>query len=337
MAEFEHLKTPILVVDDTKFSAVMISKNLQKGGFTNMHSVSSAIEALNTQKKKHFPIMIADWLMPQMDGLELTKHIRELDKKYGRHTYIIMITAKEGNDAINEAFSHGVNDFISKGVIQEQLIARVAAAEKMNQQLNLLHKKNHELALKNQQLAKINLQLKELCTLDAATRLGNKQYALRKLEDHLKHTAYRGGACCYILVRFADLPALSKRLPQSIIRQIIQGLGKRLKNLVRPLDDIARVDSFSFAILTHQPTLEHCVGKNFQRIFDSIDNQEIKTSMGFQSINIVMGIAGCDAKLGLASANEMIELAENAVKLSRQTGEISHLHFKGESDESATS
>lgn len=337
MTNFEALTTPILIVDDTKFSAVMIHKNLQKGGFKNIHSASSAIEAFNIQKRKHFPIMIADWLMPKMDGLELTKHIRELDKKHNRHTHIIIITAKEGSEAISEAFKHGINDFLSKGVMQEELAGRVVAAERMVHQITALNQNNIDLASKNQQLIKANQQLKELCTLDPATQLGNKRYAISKLEDHLKHTAYRGGACCCILVRFADLPALSKRLPQSIIRQIIQELGKRLKNLVRPLDDVARIDSFSFAIITHQPTLQHCVGKNFQRILDAIDGQEIKTSMGFQSINIVMGVAGCDAKLGLASTSEMITLAEKAVKISRQTHKIAHLHFdKGADNEPAS-
>ena len=59
-------------------------------------------------------MLLADWLMPEMDGLELTGRVRQLDEMAEHYTYIILLTGKEGENVLTEAFDRGVDDFISK-------------------------------------------------------------------------------------------------------------------------------------------------------------------------------------------------------------------------------
>ena len=134
---------PILVVDDAKFSTTVITRNLKAGGYTNISHAVCAKDAIIIQQENPASIIIADWLMPEMDGLEMTKRIRQMEEASNRYTYVIMLTARDGIDALKHAFDEGVDDFVNKAAMQQQLLPRVFAAERLvNNQNRLLRDTN---------------------------------------------------------------------------------------------------------------------------------------------------------------------------------------------------
>ena len=71
---------PILVVDDAKFSSAIIAKALRSGGFSNVRFTNNPLQALRSLEKRPAQILLADWLMPSMDGLELTRRVKKADE-----------------------------------------------------------------------------------------------------------------------------------------------------------------------------------------------------------------------------------------------------------------
>ena len=71
----------ILVVDDAKFSSVMIGRTLNQAGYKDIRFANSAAEALKLLEERSAGILLADWLMPEMDGLELTARVRQQDEQ----------------------------------------------------------------------------------------------------------------------------------------------------------------------------------------------------------------------------------------------------------------
>ena len=69
----------ILVVDDAKFSSAMIGRALSQAGYLDVRFASSASEALQLLEQRPASVLLADWLMPEIDGLELTARVRQLD------------------------------------------------------------------------------------------------------------------------------------------------------------------------------------------------------------------------------------------------------------------
>ena len=319
---------PILVVDDARFSTTVIIRNLQAGGFQDIRHADSAKQAITMLENDPASIVIADWLMPEMDGLEMTKRIRQMDEAYNRYTYVIMLTARDGIEALRHAFDEGVDDFVNKAVMQQQLLPRVYAAERLVNNQNRLLREAEELLLANRQLEKANQALKGLCTLDSLTGLGNRTYALEKLRDNLKHTESRGGATCFMLIKLTNTAELEKKFPKDIIEELIVGISRRLKGLLRPLDNVSRLDQYAFSVITHQPDLSLCVGQSFRRIKDSINHRAFQTSMGFQSITVEMSIAAASSSNNaLPSAETLIELAESRLQESAKTHRIEHIHY----------
>ncbi len=118
----------ILVVDDMKFSCEFIRRALKKEGYTSIDVVNSAPEALVRLEKHPVDVVLADWLMPEMDGLELSKRIRALDEEHHHYTSIVLLTAKDDISSIRIAFEEGVDDYIVKPPNQVELGARVYSA-----------------------------------------------------------------------------------------------------------------------------------------------------------------------------------------------------------------
>ena len=109
-----NLDLPILVVDDAKFSSMVVGRALKNAGYRDIRIANNAPQALDLIEQRSVNVLIADWLMPDMDGLELADRIRQQDEQGDHYTYIILLTAKESPEALSHAFDRGVDDFIYK-------------------------------------------------------------------------------------------------------------------------------------------------------------------------------------------------------------------------------
>ncbi|MDZ7819472.1 MAG: response regulator [Aliarcobacter sp.] len=83
--------------------------------------VIKALEILNQEEK--FSLIISDYEMPNLDGLELTKKIRSLD--YYKDSPIIIVTKNEENELKTKFYKYGANDIILKPILPEELISKV--------------------------------------------------------------------------------------------------------------------------------------------------------------------------------------------------------------------
>ena len=109
-----NLDLPILVVDDAKFSSMVVGRTLRNAGYRDIRIANNAPAALKLMEQRPVSVLIADWLMPEMDGLQLTDQVRQQDEQNNHYTYVILLTARESVEALSEAFDRGVDDFIYK-------------------------------------------------------------------------------------------------------------------------------------------------------------------------------------------------------------------------------
>jgi DNA-binding response OmpR family regulator len=118
----------ILLAEDDAASRQTLEAILAAQG----HEVTSAetgLAAWNMWQVSAQRVVVADWLMPQMDGLELCRKIRA--HAPAPYTYFIMETIRGGRGNFLEAMAAGVDDFITKPVIPDELVARLKVAERI--------------------------------------------------------------------------------------------------------------------------------------------------------------------------------------------------------------
>ena len=112
----------ILIVEDDSISRNLLKKLLMEMG-QKVIEAENGEQAWNILKNRKIKIVISDWMMPGMDGLDLC---RKLKKKISReYIYIIMLTAKDGKADLVEVFRAGADDYIAKPFDPEEFNARV--------------------------------------------------------------------------------------------------------------------------------------------------------------------------------------------------------------------
>ena len=112
----------ILVVDDNYSIRKLMTTYLVRDGY-KVFAASDGVEALDVLDKEHIDLMIADIMMPNMDGYTLTNEIRT--SKY--NFPILMITAKESFEDKKKAFMAGTDDYMVKPIDFDEMILRVSA------------------------------------------------------------------------------------------------------------------------------------------------------------------------------------------------------------------
>jgi len=103
---------PILVVDDYKTMLRIIRNLLKQLGFNNVDDATDGSDALSKLRQKRYDLVISDWNMEPMTGLQLLREVRADDELKGMP--FIMITAESKTENVIAAKEAGVNNYIVK-------------------------------------------------------------------------------------------------------------------------------------------------------------------------------------------------------------------------------
>lgn len=112
----------ILVVDDAAFMRMNIKQMLDEGGHTMVAEAADGKEAVSKYLEHKPDIVLMDITMPDMDGIDALKHIKELDKD----AKVIMCSAMGQQQRVAEAIQNGAVNFIVKPFAGETLMAAIA-------------------------------------------------------------------------------------------------------------------------------------------------------------------------------------------------------------------
>lgn len=111
----------ILVVDDAAFMRMMVKDALSKGGYTDLVEAVDGADAVEKYNSYHPDLVIMDITMPNVDGLEALKQIKESDA----NANVIMCSAMGQESMVLEALKYGAKDFIVKPFKQDRIIEAV--------------------------------------------------------------------------------------------------------------------------------------------------------------------------------------------------------------------
>lgn len=310
-----HEDIPILVVDDARFSSAIIAKALKAGGFQNVRFTNNPLQALRSLEKRPAQVLIADWMMPAMDGLELTRRVKKLDEASQHFTYVILLTARDDLESMQQAFEMGVDDFLNKANLRTQLLPRVVAARRMASRQNELLRANRLLRKKLKEMQATDL-------VDPVTGLGNLKFTLERITDACRQAEARGGAACVLSVGISNLKVIREQYDTLVVDELMSGIGAKLRQLVRPLDLVTRPEPSLFTVITLQPDIQVCTSSSFRRIFDNLYMHSFKTSEGYIPVVVGVSICAADAGTGFPTAKEFMEHAYRGLTRSFDTGLI---------------
>jgi len=256
----------VLVVDDNKMDLMIIKSFVEKAEMSFIEA-ESASEALNliTQRTVSPDIIVVDWLMPDMDGLELCRLIRNLNLDIT--PYIIIITASELIEVEYRALDQGADDFIEKPLDGNVFIARLRVGAK---------------------LIKMQKKLIELAQKDDLTGLCNRRAGIQSFENHLSRLARSSEQTehCLIIADIDHFKSINDNYGHLMGDRVLIEIAKRLRETIRPFETVARFGGEEFLIYceANRTQAEFILKRLKQAISSSLvnlENEMIPVTMSF--------------------------------------------------------
>jgi diguanylate cyclase (GGDEF)-like protein len=255
-------------------------------------SVSTGQEALDIYMKESPDILLLDWEMTGMTGVEAARRIRELNanKEDGKYPYIIVITGSNSPNAFEIAFRNGADDFLRKPVNRNELMARILAGKR--------------LSAFNKKLVDQAMEMKKVSRIDSLTELYNRKHGEERLAEIMGECIRKKRclALCYCDIdRFKEI---NDTYGHDAGDLVLKEMSRFFRGGVRVSDIAVRWGGDEF-LLIFPDTPGDGVVSIIKRISDSMDRLSVGISLGKGevveikpriSIGCAWGYPGPDAK-----------------------------------------
>lgn len=269
----------VLIVDDDPSTNKLLQKMLIRVGHKTI-SAKNGFEALKLFKKQFCPIILADWIMPRMDGLELCKNIREM-KDIG-YVFFILLTAKDRKEDIIAGFEAGVDDFLIKPIEPSELLARLKSGIRI---LSL-----------EQSLTKANDEIKQLSITDFLTGCYNRGYLKERSSFEIKRAARYKRSVSVIMCDIDYFKKINDSHGHLAGDRVLEVFSSCLKSSIRTyIDWIVRYGGEEFLVILPETNIEGAI-HTAERLRNIVSKKPIKIAdKKTVKITASFGVSGIEA------------------------------------------
>ncbi len=243
----------ILIVDDDESVRRLLARQLEGVGCEVFHA-GDGEQAIHLVLAQSPSIVLTDWEMPVMSGLELCREIRT--REGIGFTFVILMTAHVDRDHLVGAFEAGADDFIRKPLDFEEVLARLRAAQRLISLQDDLGKRNREanlqcarLEVAMNRLQAANIKLHRLATTDELTGLTNRREALRRVDELWdSSTRYAEPLSC-VMVDIDHFKRFNDTYGHDVGDRVLKHTAATLKRSTRAGERTCRVGGEEFLLV----------------------------------------------------------------------------------------
>ena len=225
----------VLVADDSAVYRKLVEHSLSEENCSVLFA-SRGLEAIEMFERERPQLVITDWTMPDLSGLELCQRIRSAAQS--PYTYIIIVTGHSDKDKVVEGLSSGADDYITKPFHRDELQARV----RVGRRLLDLHR----------QIEDKNRLLEELALTDALTGLPNRRAIEEWAGRQLSGAARHGFSFWVVMIDLDHFKKVNDTYGHDAGDTVLKGFAEILKANTRLSNIAGRVGGEEFLqVLTH--------------------------------------------------------------------------------------
>jgi two-component system, cell cycle response regulator len=312
LAEGSALK--VLAVDDNKTMLKLVTAILEELGHS-VHTASDGQEALGVALEDLPQLLIADWDMPGLNGIELCKSLRSTEA--GRYVYIIVLTGRNDDALLEEAFSAGADDYITKPLNPRELTARIRACQRFIQLQAHLRRDTEEIRRLASELSAANRRLQVAALTDALTGLPNRRYALERSEQEVAAARRSGQPLALMMVDIDHFKSVNDRYGHDVGDAALRHIATIFRAGLRTEDQACRLGGEEFLIIARQTD-----GKKALIVADRLRRAIALQPLKVQGDTIKLTVSiGCAAMSDtLKSVSEILKSADEALYRAKRLG-----------------
>jgi diguanylate cyclase (GGDEF)-like protein len=266
---------PILVVDDDIVSRTVVEKHLNKAGFC-VSTAPNGRSALSLFDEAFFPIVLTDWMMPEIDGPQLCRLIRE--KKTNSYVFIILITPRDKKTDTVVGLEAGADDYLTKPIHPAELVARINTGIRI---LSL-----------EQSLKQANEEIRQLSITDPLTGCFNRGYLVERFPKELSRASRYGHSLVVILADIDHFKRINDTYGHQAGDVVLKEFAQCISNQIRhEIDWVVRYGGEEFLVILPETDLKG--GQVMaERLRKAVAEQQIEAAGTMINITASFGGAG---------------------------------------------
>jgi two-component system cell cycle response regulator len=291
----------ILIIEDRPESVAWFGAALQPAN--EVSAVDTFEEALVRVRGGDYDLIVVSLGMRGFDGLRLCSQLRSLPE--GRNVPILVVVSDGDRRKLNQALEMGVNDYLTRPVDKNELVARVRTQ---------LRKKLYADRLRH------NVQLSlEMAITDQLTGLHNRRYMSRHLDNLLAQAHKSGKALAFVIMDIDFFKMVNDTHGHDIGDEVLREFARRISANIRGIDLACRFGGEEFVVVMPDTDIAYAYAVA-DRLRKSIETTpiEISRAPGKLTITISIGIAGSEGEND--GAEELLHRADQALYRAKKTG-----------------
>ncbi len=263
----------ILIAEDDGTTRLMLSSVLRKSGHEVVEAVNGR-DALAVLLAEDAPqLAILDWVMPEMDGVEVVRKVREVDSE--RPPYLIMLTAKNDKQDTITGLSAGANDYLPKPFDRGELKARLDVGCRMVELQTALIESRERLAYQ--------------ASHDVLTGIFNRRAILERLKEEMNRAVRCGGGLAVGLCDIDRFKSVNDTFGHQTGDDVLRAVTGIFQDSIRQYDAIGRFGGEEFLLIVPIAAGTHCVPL-FERLCARVAQSKIQTKSGEMTVTISIGV-----------------------------------------------
>ncbi len=226
----------IVLAEDEPASRTLLTRQLSKAGY-DVTACENGRIALDAIRQQGSCIVVADWMMPEMDGLELCRTVRSLcaAEELG-FVYYILLTAHSEKDQIVAGLEAGADDYLTKPYHKQELLARLRAGERIY--------------LLQADLRNANKQLEQLANTDTLTGLANRRHLFERFAELWSMGQRKGRPLGCVMLDIDKFKSVNDTWGHAAGDYVLKNVARTCRENLRPYDILGRFGGEEFCIVS---------------------------------------------------------------------------------------
>jgi two-component system, cell cycle response regulator len=294
----------VLIADDDAVSRRVLQVQLQRWGY-EVTALDNGTQAWIALQKEDAPRMaILDWVMPGVDGPELCRRIRGLDRN--NYFYLLLLTARDSKQDIVAGLEAGADDYLTKPFHPDELRARVRVGKRI---LEL-----------QEALIQAHESLKYEAAHDRLTGIWGRAAIVDLLQREARRSLRGGRPLGVIMADVDHFKKINDAYGHLVGDSVLQEVARRLTQSVRAYDYVGRYGGEEFLMV-----LTECAPPDLaitaERIRRAVAEQDVTTDFGAVRVTISLGLAPLQIEpLGTLNVEKLLRSADAALYRAKNNG-----------------
>jgi two-component system, cell cycle response regulator len=290
----------VLVVDDSQISRKLVEHALESQPYSLLFAKNGE-EGLQLFEKHAPPIVVTDWLMPDISGPELCQKIRGNAKSY---TYIVILTSNSDKEDLVQGLAAGADDYLTKPFDPGELQARIGVGRRTVE----LHR----------EIAEKNKQLEELALTDHLTGLPNRR-AVEEFAERQLRGAIRHRFSMWVMLPDLDIfKRVNDKFGHAAGDEVLKRFAEILRANTRAADICGRLGGDEF-ILVLSYTNKEDISRTAERLREEFACEKFEFAGNSVRVTASFGISGFQG-MGAPELRQLLDRADRALYAAKQAG-----------------